>query len=130
MLGLNAWAWKERSSLEAKREAVRRTFTQTFPNVRAVVDAPAQMEREVAALRQQAGVASGRDLESMLAALAMAAPPGRTLTSIEYNGNDLRVRGLGLGAHELQPVAARLRSLGYASTLQGDVLVIAQESAP
>lgn len=130
VLGLNAWAWKERAALEAKREAVKRTFTQTFPNVRAVVDAPAQMEREVAALRQQAGVASGRDLESMLAALAMAAPPGRNLTNLEYNGNDLRVRGLGLTADELRPVAANLRSLGYASTLQGDVLVIAQENAP
>lgn len=130
VLGLNAWAWKEKAALQAKREAIRSTLTQTFPHVRAVVDAPAQMEREVAALRQQAGIASGRDLESMLAALAMAAPPGRTVTGLEYNGNDLRVRGLRLSAEELRPVAANLRSLGYASTLQSDVLVIAQESAP
>lgn len=130
VLGLNAWAWKERAALESKRDTVRRTLTQTFPHVRAVVDAPAQMEREVAALRQLAGVASGRDLESMLAALATAAPPGRNVTGLEYNGNDLRVRGLRLSADELRPVAASLRSLGYASTLQGDVLVIAQENAP
>lgn len=130
VLGLNAWTWKERAALESKRDAVRRTLTQTFPHVRAVVDAPAQMEREVAALRQLAGVASGRDLESMLAALATAAPPGRNVTGLEYNGNDLRVRGLRLSADELRPVAASLRSLGYASTLQGDVLVIAQENAP
>lgn len=130
LIGLNAWAWKEKASLDGKRQAIQRTFTQTFPQVKVVVDAPQQMQRELAALRQRTGVASGRDLESMLAALAVAAPPGRSLSSVEYNGSDLRVRGLALTQDELRPVAANLRSLGYASTLQGDVLVIAQEAAP
>jgi general secretion pathway protein L len=128
--GLNAWAVKERRAIEAKRESVRQTLTQTFPGVKVVVDAPVQMEREVAQLRQQAGIASGRDLESMLAALSQAAPPGRTASALEFNGNELRVRGLGLNADELRPVAANLRSAGYGATLQGDVLVIAQEAAP
>ena len=52
-----------------KREAIRNTLKQTFPQVRVIVDAPVQMEREVATLRQLAGVASTRDLESQLAAL-------------------------------------------------------------
>jgi general secretion pathway protein L len=56
---------------------VRSALTSTFPkSVKVVVDAPLQMEREVAALRQATGAASGRDLESMLAALAAAAPAG------------------------------------------------------
>ncbi|MBI5276436.1 MAG: general secretion pathway protein GspL [Burkholderiales bacterium] len=128
--GLNAWALKERQSLEAKRVAVRQALTQTFPNVKVVVDAPVQMEREVALLRQQAGVASGRDMESMLAALSMAAPPGRTAAAVEFNGNELRVRGLRLTADEVRPVASNLKSLGYGATLQGDVLVVVQEAAP
>jgi general secretion pathway protein L len=130
VIGLNAWAWKERSALEAKREQIRATLTQTFPQVKVVVDAPVQMEREVATLRQLTGVASGRDLESMLAALSMAAPPGRSVSGLEFSGTELRARGLGLTQDELRPVAANLKSLGYAATLQGDVLVIAQEGSP
>lgn len=130
VLGLNAWAWKERSALGAKREQIRATLTQAFPQVKVVVDAPVQMERELAQLRQLSGVASGRDLESMLAALSMAAPPGRALAGLEYNGAELRARGLALTPDELRPVAANLKSLGYAASLQGDVLVIAQEGSP
>lgn len=130
VLGLNAWAWKERAVLQAKREQIRATLTQTFPQVKVVVDAPVQMEREVAALRQRAGVASGRDLESMLAALSMAAPPGRALAGLEFSGTELRARGLALTQDELRPVAANLKSLGYAASLQGDVLVIVQEGNP
>ncbi len=51
LIGLNAWAWKERGVLDAKRSAVSRILTDTFPSVKLVVDAPVQMAREVAALR-------------------------------------------------------------------------------
>jgi general secretion pathway protein L len=43
LVGLNAWAWRERSALDDKREVMRRTLTQTFPNVKLVVDAPWQL---------------------------------------------------------------------------------------
>lgn len=130
VVGLNAWALKERSALEAKREAVRGTLTQTFPNVKVVVDAPVQMAREVALLRQLTGVASARDLEAMLAALSQSAPPGRTASGFEYNAGELRVRGLGLRPDELGPVAQNLKSLGYAASLQGELLVVSVEAAP
>ena len=130
LAGLNAWAWKERGALEAKREAVRRSLTQTFPQVKVVVDAPVQMEREVAALRQVTGAVSGRDLESMLAALSTAVPPGRTAAGLEFTGTELRVRGLGLAPQELPNVAAQLKALGYGATAQGDALVVAPEGAP
>lgn len=130
VLGLNAWAWKERAALDGKREAIRAALTGTFPQVKVVVDAPVQMEREVAALRQLSGVASGRDLESMLAALGRALPEGRVVGGLEFNGNALRVRGLSLTSEELAPVASNLKSLGYAATLQGEVLLLAQETAP
>ena len=130
VLGLNAWAFKESQALQAKREAIRGALTTTFPHVKVIVDAPVQMEREVALLRQLTGVASGRDMESMLAALSIAAPPGRTVSGLEFSGTELRVRGLGIGPGELAGVAANLKSAGYSGTLQGDVLVIAQEAAP
>lgn len=129
LLGLNAWAWKERSGLEAKRDAVRRTLTQSFPNVKVIVDAPVQMEREVAALRQVTGIASGRDLEAVLGALAQALPPGRTPTTLEFSPGELRAGGLALSPEEVRTVAAQLKGLGYAATGQGPLLVVTAEDA-
>ena len=130
LLGLNAWAWRERSVLDGKREAVRRTLTQTFPQVKVVVDAPVQMEREVAALRQRTGAASGRDLEAMLAALGAAAPPQRVLSALDFAGGELRAKGLALGPDEARAVAASLRSQGYSALAQGESLVLTQEALP
>lgn len=127
LVGLNAWAWKERAGLEAKREQVRNTLRTTFPQVRVIVDAPVQMEREVAALRQQTGMASPRDLDALLAALASALPPGRTPTALEYGGGELRARGLALSADEVRGVASHLRTLGYTATPERDVVVVAAE---
>lgn len=129
LLGLNAWAWKERSTLADKREAVRQALTTTFPNVKVVVDAPVQMEREVAALRQQSGVASGRDFEALLAALGSAVPPGRSPAGIDFTPGELRVRGLGLGPEEVAAVAASLKAQGFNLQAQGDVLVVTAEDA-
>jgi general secretion pathway protein L len=130
LIGLNAWAWRERSALDDKREAVRRTLTQTFPQVKVVVDAPLQMEKEVAALRQVTGVASGRDLEAMLGALSTAAPPQRPVSALDFASGDLRVKGLALRPEEAQGLAGALKGLGYSSVLQGDTLAITPESLP
>jgi general secretion pathway protein L len=127
LAGLNAWAWKERASLDDKREAVRRTLRDTFPQVRVIVDAPVQMEREVAALRQQTGMASARDLDALLAALASAAPPGRVPMALEYGGGQLRATGLALTPEEFGGVATHLKTLGYAASREGEVLVLAAE---
>lgn len=127
LAGLNAWAWMERGALQAKREQIRTTLTGTFPAVRVVVDAPVQMEREVAALRQATGAASGRDLESMLSALAAAAPPGLAPTSIEFTGNELRLKGL---AGSAQQAGTGLQAFGYTARAEGDTLVVRQAVAP
>lgn len=112
LIGLNAWAWQERQSLQAKQAAVRAALQQTFPQVQVVVDAPAQMEREVALLRQAAGQLGPRDAESLLAALARALPDGRTPAALEYSGTELRLQGLSLAPDELQVVQARLQPQG------------------
>lgn len=127
LLGLNAWAWKERSALETKRTAIRNALTTTFPNVKVVVDPRIQMEREVATLRQSTGMASGRDLESLLAALATALPPGKMPTAIDFANGELRVRGLALAPDESNAVSQALRANGFAATPQADALVVTQE---
>ncbi len=127
LIGLNAFAWKERASLDDKRAAVRRTLTSTFPNVKVVVDAPVQMEREVATLRQLTGVASSRDLDALLAALAASVPPGRTPSTLEYVSGELRASGLRLGGDELRGVTTHLKTLGYAASGENQALVIVAE---
>jgi general secretion pathway protein L len=127
LVGLNAWAWKERASMDDKREAVRRTLAQTFPNVRVIVDAPVQMDREVAALRQVTGYPSPRDLDALLGALATALPADRKPLSLEYAGGELRAGGLRLTTDEFRGVAGSLRTLGYAATADGDTLAIVPE---
>jgi general secretion pathway protein L len=127
LVGLNAWAWRERSALEEKREAIRRTLTQTFPQVKVVVDAPVQMEKEVASLRQATGTTSGRDLEAMLGALSAASPSGRFVSGVEYSPGESRLKGLAYTPAEVRAVVAALKGQGFAATMQGDTLVITPE---
>ncbi len=75
LVGLNAWAWHERKALEAKRAQVNQVFAQSFPKVKVVLDAPLQMRREAAALRQAAGQLSPGDLENLLGQFAIGFGP-------------------------------------------------------
>jgi general secretion pathway protein L len=64
---------------------VRTLLTTTFPKVTLVINAPLQMEREVAALRQQTGSTSSHDLEPMLAAAAAESSAAAVTPSVvEY----------------------------------------------
>jgi len=130
LVGLNALAWRERSVLEGKRNAVRQALVETFPQVKVVVDAPVQMEREVAALQQATGVASGRDLEAMLGALATAMPPSHVAAGIDYANGELRIRGLGLNPDEGSMLSSTLRTQGYDTTASGDTLSVTQGARP
>ena len=130
LLALNAWAWRERSALDDKRETVRRTLTETFPQVKVVVDAPVQMEREVAVLRQQTGATSARDLEAMLGALSAVLPPQRSISAVEFSGAELRVKGMALRPEESQALVRTLKSQGYSAQLQGDTLAVTAEALP
>ena len=124
LVGLNAWAWQERKTLAAKQAAVRSTLTQTFPQVQVVVDAPLQMERELAQLRQATGSVSARDLEPLLAAAGAALPPGQQPTGIEYTPGELRLRGLALGPEELAAFTANLQSAGYRARQDDNSLLL------
>jgi general secretion pathway protein L len=130
LAGLNAWGWKQQTSLKAKQTAVQQVLTQTFPQVKVVVDAPVQMAREVAQLRQATGAASGQDLESMLSALASALPADRSASAIEYISGEARVRGLTLSGAESAAVVAKMQQLGFAAQADADSLVLKPGSAP
>src|SRR2546426_914336 len=127
-IGLNAWAWKEQSALRARRAAVQGMLVKTFPQVKIVVDAPLQMEREVAALRQATGAASGRDLEAILAALGAAIPADQAASSIEYVAGEARIKGLQLSTQQASSLSGQLRSMGYSARQEGDTVLIKQET--
>ena len=130
VIGLNAWAWQERQSLAAKQASVRGMLTQTFPQVKVVVDAPVQMERELALLRQAAGSVSARDLEPMLAAAGAALPDGRLPTGIEYTPGELRLRGLDMNPDEAAALLARLQAAGYQARPEDGSLLLRTEANP
>lgn len=129
LIGLNAWAWKERNALEAKKTAVKNLLTQTFPAVQLVVDAPLQMAREVAALQQATGGLTAADLEPMLGALASSLPPGRSPSSIDYSAGQLRLRGLGIQPSDEAALSTTLSARGYSARMEGDLLLVQAEAA-
>lgn len=130
LVGLNAWAWQERQSLAAKQASVRGVLTQTFPQVKVVVDAPVQMERELAALRQSAGSLGPGDLEPMMAATGQAlqaALPGVRPQALEYANNELRLRGIDPEGDALATLQERLATAGYRAQPDDGALVVRVE---
>ena len=130
LVGLNAWAWKERQALAAKQVAVRASLLQAFPKIPLVVDAPLQMEREVAQLRQRTGSLSAQALEPLLSAAGQALPKGMRPHSIEYSDQELRLRGLTLDAAAQQQLQSQLATLGYAARVDAQSLVLRAKEQP
>lgn len=134
LAGLNAWAWKEHSALAQRRSEVQAVLTQTFPQVKVVLDAPLQMARELALLRQGAGAATPQDLENLLTALGTAQPapgaaqptPGTLVnpTRLDYSDGELLLQSPGLNDTAVQALRTRLEPLGYALRQDGDTLVL------
>ena len=124
LVGLNAWAWKERSALAAKRAEARTLLTQTFPRIPLVVDAPLQMEREVALLRQATGALSRQDLEPMLAAVAQNAAVVRPPAAIDFVAGELTFKGFEMPASAATSLTQGLARAGYSGQPTGDQWLI------
>ena len=124
LLGLNAWAWKEKSNLADKRMRVQQLLTTTFPQVKVVVDAPVQMQREVANLSQISGTLISRDMEHLLASFSAVAPANKTPTAIDYIAGELGIKGSGLSSEQLTSQAPQWQAAGISGAMQGDRLVI------
>lgn len=123
VVALNLWAWQDGRALAQQQAAIRGALTQTFSQVRLVVDAPVQMQREVALLRQQAGGMTAGDLEPLLAA-ASALPEGQTPTRIDYADGQLRLRGLTLDAAQHSAFDERLAAQNLKASAEGDALLV------
>lgn len=114
VLGLNLWAWHQQQAIADKRQALVATLQTAFPQVRAVLDAPLQMQREVEALRTAAGRAGDADLEPMLQAAAAAWPPDRPpVDTLRYEPGKLTLSAAGWGAPQIEQFKGQLRPAGW-----------------
>ena len=114
LVGLNAYAWQQERTLEAKRRAMDALLRSTFPGVRSVLDAPLQMQREADRARAAAGRPGEADLESLLAAASTAWPEGAEPTgTLRFEGGRLTLAAAGWGQPQVSQFGERLRGAGY-----------------
>lgn len=91
LVGVNALAWQQRRTLARTQQAQVQLLQASFPHVRAVLDAPLQMQREIEQARARAGKPGDTDLEPLLQALASAWPQTRPPEGLRYEPGRLTV---------------------------------------
>jgi len=125
LAGLSAYAWKQDRALAARRTAMSDLLKQAHPGVRAVLDAPLQMQRETERLRVAAGRPGDADLEALLGAAAAAWPDGQgPVQSLRFEGGKLTLTAPGFGEPQMVQLRDRLKGSGYAVELaEGRVIV-------
>lgn len=115
VIGLNAMAWRQQHQLTAQRSAMEALLRSTHPQVRAVLDAPLQMQRETAALRVAAGVPGDEDFEPMLTAAATAWPDGQpNAAQLRFEPGRLSLPAAGWAPPQIDSLRRRLGQSGWA----------------
>jgi general secretion pathway protein L len=118
VVGLNAWAWQQQRAIEQRRQAMVELLKSSHPQVRAVLDAPVQMQRETEQLRARAGRAGDGDLEALLAAAAAAWPDGQPpVQTLRFESGRLTLAASDWDDGLLQAFRERLQPAGYAAEL-------------
>lgn len=129
LVGLNAYAWRVNGQTQGLRAQSNAMLLETFPQTKAVVDAPVQMQRELDKLRQSRGGGSAKDLEAMLAAVGSAnALAGSAPAGIEYTNGELRLTGL--RAEQGPTLDAALRANGLSAQAEGSAVVVRARGTP
>jgi general secretion pathway protein L len=111
--GLNLYAWHQERQIVAKREAMTALLRATHPQVRNVLDAPAQMQRETELLRAAAGRVGDSDLETLLGVAASAWPDGLPpLSMLRFDNGRLSFSGTGWSAQQVEQFRTQLNAGG------------------
>lgn len=131
LLGLNLAAWQQSRELDSKRKQMTSLLLTTHPQVRAVLDAPAQMQRETDALRVAAGRPGEADLEAALQAAASAWPAGQPVQSLGYESGRLTLTTPGWSDAQLGAFRDALAPSGWRVDAEdGRVTLSRQPAAP
>jgi len=121
IVGLNVAAWSERNSLQSKQAQVRGLLLQSFPQVTLVLDAPAQMRREVARLQQASGTLGSGDLETQLSALGQALPDAQSWpTRIQFDNGQAQFGAWQAAGVQPENVVHALQTSGWQAVWDGD----------
>jgi len=113
LLGLNLWAWQQQRQVTARKEAMNALLRSTHPNVRAVLDAPVQMQRETELLRQSAGQPGAADFEPLLALAARGWPEGQSpVQNLRYEPGRLTLAAPGWTPEQVQAFRSRVEPAG------------------
>ncbi|QPF72515.1 general secretion pathway protein GspL [Roseateles sp. DAIF2] len=114
LLGLNLWAWQQHRQVEERRAALEATLRSAHPQVRAILDAPIQMQRETELLRAHAGRAGEQDFETLLSAAATAWPPERgPVDALSFETGRLQLSATGWTEAQIQQFRHQLQSEGW-----------------
>jgi len=116
IVGLNVWAWHQKSAVESRRAAIQALVKKTFPRAADADiqrDPAAVMLRETQALRTLAGKAGDTDLEPMLQAAAAAWPGERPpVENLRYEGGKLTLSANGWSDPQIEQFRSVLRPAG------------------
>jgi general secretion pathway protein L len=116
IVGLNLWAWHQKSAVESRRAAIQALVKKTYPRVGDADiqrDAAAVMLRETQALRTLAGKAGDSDLEPMLQAAAAAWPGERPpVENLRYEAGKLTLSANGWSDTQIEQFRSVLRPAG------------------
>ncbi len=114
VIGLNLWAWHQSAELTTRRQSMVTLLQTSFPQVRAVLDAPLQMQREVDVLRALAGRPTELDLEVQLQAAAAAWPGGQPpVGNLRFETGRLTLAAAGWTDAEIDQFRAHLQPAGW-----------------
>lgn len=132
LVGLQAWAWMTRTQWQAEQDRWTEILQTSFPKVTVVVDAPLQMAREVARLRQGSGQLTAQDFESQLQALGKALPAGVAgPASLNFQDGQLQWPTLPLQPEQQTALEQALQAQGLRlSTRDGTSRLQANEGQP
>jgi len=114
VIGLNLWAWHQSAELSSRRQSMVAVLQTAFPQVRAVLDAPLQMQREADALRALAGKPTELDFEVQLQAAAAAWPNGQPpVGNLRFESGHLTLAAAGWSDAEIDQFRAHLQPAGW-----------------
>jgi general secretion pathway protein L len=130
VVGLNLWAWHQRSTLEARRTAIQSVVRAAFPRVSDLDiqrDAAAVMQREVQPLRTVAGKAGEADFEPMMMAAAAAWPADRPpVEMLRYEPGRLTLAAAGWTEPQIAQFRGLLQTAGWQVDANGTQLVMSR----
>jgi general secretion pathway protein L len=130
VVGLNLWAWHQERQVSAKREAMTALAKSTFPQMGAVYDALAQMQKQTELLRAAAGQTGEGDLESLLGLAASAWPNGQPpVQTFKFENGRLSFAASGWSEAQIAQFRSQLAAVDWSVSQDGATLTIARAAS-